>query len=162
MIRYIASAAALLAVAVSLVAAVQASAATEQNFHATFHDVSFQNNCMPPIVFCGSGVIDGFGPAGTVVRVTKNVPIPGTGCADVGGIRWMTLDDGSETLVATFSGIRCALGEGGHASRVDFTWTIDGGASTGMFAGATGDGSGVNTTAGNVQVVSLTGTITLT
>ncbi len=162
MIRHIASAAAVIGVAVALVAAVPASAATAQKFHALFHDVSFQNtSCTPPIVFCGSGVIDGFGRATTVVRVTKNVPIQGTACFDVGGIRSMTLDNGTGTLVATFSGIRCPLGNGGNASTVDFTWTVDGGASTGVFANATGNGSGVNTTAGNVQVVSLTGTITL-
>lgn len=73
----------------------------------------------------------------------------------------MTLDDASGTFVSMFSGIRCPLGGGGNAFRVDFTWTADGGASTGVFAGAAGAGTGVNTTAGNVQVVSLTGTITL-
>ena len=159
MTRYTASAAALLAVAALLVAAVSASAATEQNFHASFHDVSFQDSCVPPIVFCGSGVVDGFGPATTIVRVTHNVPIPGTDCANVAGVRQMILDDDGGTLVATFTGIRCPLGEGGHANTVDFAWTIDGGASTGTFAGSTGGGTGVNTTAGNVQVVSLTGTI---
>ena len=76
MMRSIACAAALVATAVALLVAGPASAATTQNFHATFHDVSFQNSCMPPIVFCGSGVVDGFGLASTVVRVTKNVPIP--------------------------------------------------------------------------------------
>lgn len=161
MIRYIASAAALVGAALALVAAVPASAATSQNFHATFHDVSFQNSCTPPIVFCGSGVINGFGPASTVVRVTKNVPIPGTACADVGGIRWMTLDNGSGTFVTTFTGERCPLGEGGHAFRVEFNWTADTNASSGVFAGASGSGTGVNTTAGNVQVVSLAGTITV-
>ena len=159
--RSIACAAALVATAVALLVAGLASAATTQNFHATFHDVSFQNSCMPPIVFCGSGVVDGFGLASTVVRVTKNVPIPGTSCADVGGIRSMILDDGSGTFVSTFTGRRCPLGNGGNAFRVDFTWTGDGGTSTGVFAGVSGTGTGVNTTAGNVQVVSLTGTITL-
>jgi hypothetical protein len=138
-----------------------AGASTTQAFHATFHDVAFQNSCTPPIVFCGSGVVTGFGPATTVVRVTKNIPIQGTSCTDVAGIRWMTLDDGSGTLVLTFSGSRCPLGEGGNAFRVDFTWAIDGGASTGVFAGAAGAGTGVNTTAGNVQVASLAGTLTL-
>jgi hypothetical protein len=161
MTRFIRSAAALLATVAALLVAGPASAATTQKFHATFHDVAFQNTCSPPIVFCGSGVIDRFGPATTVVRVTKNIPIQGTPCADVGGIRWMTLDDGSGTFVSTFSGIRCPLGDGGNAFRVDFSWAADGGASAGVFAGASGAGTGVNTTAGNVQVVSLSGTITL-
>ena len=147
--------------ALPLTLAVTAATGATQSFQATFHDVSFQNSCSPPVVFCGSGVIDGFGPASTVVRVTKNVPIPGTACADVGGIRWMTLDDGSGTFVSTFTGVRCPLGEGGHAFRIEFNWTADGNASSGVFAGASGSGTGVNTTAGNVQVVSLAGTITV-
>jgi hypothetical protein len=138
-----------------------ASGSTTQGFQATFHDVSFQNSCTPPIVFCGGGVIAGYGPATTIVRVTRNVPISGTACNDVAGIRSMTLDDGSGTFVSTFTGERCPLGDGGHANRVEFDWTADPSASTGVFAGATGTGTGVNTTAGNVQVVSLTGTINL-
>lgn len=133
---------------------------TTQAFQATFHDVSFQNTCSPPIVFCGSGAVAGYGRASTVVRVTRNVPIAGTSCNDVAGIRWITLDDGSGTFVSTFTGERCPLGNGGNAFRVDFDWSADPSASNGLFAGATGAGTGVNTTAGNVQVVTLTGTIT--
>lgn len=160
-IRGLASTTALFVSAVALVAAAPAAAATSQDFHATFHDVSFQSNCTPPIVFCGSGVIDTFGPATTVVRATRNAPIPGTSCADVGGVRQMILDDGRGTLVATFTGIRCPLGEGGHGFQVEFSWTADANASSGVFAGASGSGTGVNTTAGNIQVVSLAGTITV-
>jgi len=137
-----------------------ASASTTQPLQATFHDVTFQNSCTPPIVFCGSGAVAGYGQASTVVRVTRNVPIPGTACNDVAGIRSVSLDDGSGTFVSTFAGKRCPLGDGGKAFRVDFDWDADPSASTGVFAGATGTGTGVNTTAGNVQVVSLTGTIT--
>jgi hypothetical protein len=138
-----------------------AGASTTQAFHATFHDISFQNTCTPPIVFCGSGAIAGYGRASTMVRVTRNVPIPGTPCNDVAGIRSMTLDDGSGIFVSTFTGERCPLGNGGNAFRVNFDWTADPDASTGVFAGATGTGTGVNTTAGNVQVVTLNGTLTL-
>jgi len=142
--------------------AANASASGTETFQATFHDVWFQNpDCSPPIVFCGSGVVAGYGQATTIVRVTRNVPIPGTACTDVAGIRWMTLDDGSGIFVSTFTGVRCPLGEGVHAFRVEFDWTADPNASSGVFAGATGAGTGVNTTAGNVQVVSLTGTINL-
>lgn len=145
----------------ALAVAGTASGSTTRAFHASFHDVSFQNACSPPIVFCGSGAIAGYGRATTVVRVTRNVPIAGTACNDVAGIRWMTLDDGSGVFVSTFTGERCPLGTGGHAFRVDFDWTADPTASTGVFAGATGTGTGVNTTAGNTQVVTLAGTITL-
>jgi hypothetical protein len=136
-----------------------AGAGTPQAFHATFHDVAFQNSCSPPIVFCGSGVVSGYGQATTVVRVTSIVPISGSACMAVAGTREITLEDGTGTLVASFSGVRCPLGEGGHAFRIEFSYTITGG--SGVFAGATGSGTGINTTAGNVQVVSLAGTITL-
>jgi hypothetical protein len=145
--------------ALPLVLAATAGAVTTQPFHGTFHDVAFQNSCSPPIVFCGSGVVSGYGPATTVVRVTSIVPIAGSDCAAVAGTREITLEDGTGTLVSSFSGIRCPLGEGGHAFRIRFDYTITGG--YGVFAGATGSGTGINTTAGNVQVVSVTGTITL-
>jgi hypothetical protein len=145
----------------ALALATTASASTTQTFQATFHDVSFQNSCSPPIVFCGTGVVAGYGQASTMVRVTRNAPIPGTPCSDVAGIRWISLDDASGSFVSTFMGERCPLGDGGNAFRVDFDWTADASLSTGVFEGATGTGTGVNTTAGNVQVVSLTGTITL-
>jgi hypothetical protein len=159
-LRYIVCATTLPVVAVALVVAGPARAMTTEDFHATFHDVAFQNSCTPPIVFCGSGVVAGYGPATTVVRVTRNVPIPGTSCNDVAGIRSISLDDGSGTFVSTFTGRRCPLGNGGHANRVEFDWIADPNASSGVFALTTGTGTGVNTTAGNVQVVSLTGTIT--
>ena len=76
------------------------------------------------------------------------------------GERWITLDDGGGTLVSGFTGIRCPLGDD-HAFRGEFGYTNDPGASTGVFSGATGGGTGVNTTAGDVQVVYLTGTLTL-
>ena len=136
-----------------------AAAATTQAFHATFHDVVFQNSCSPPIVFCGSGVVGGYGKATTVVRVTSIVPIPGSTCMAVAGTRTIVLEDGTGTLVLGFSGVRCPLGEGGHAFRIQFGYTIAAG--SGVFAGATGGGTGVNTTAGNVEVASLSGTITL-
>jgi hypothetical protein len=139
-------------------AAAQASTAT--GFHAVFHDIG-GNGCTPPLVFCGSGEVSGIGAATTVVRVTLNVPIPGTPCNDVAGIRWITLEDGSGTLVSTFSGTRCPLGQDGHAFRVDFGWTDDPDASSGSFAGATGSGTGVNTTADDIQVVTLAGTLTV-
>lgn len=61
----------------------------------------------------------------------------------------------------TFTGERCPLANGGIAFRVDLDWTADPSSSTGVFAGASSSGTGVNTTAGNVQVVSLTGLLTL-
>jgi hypothetical protein len=148
------------ATAVLALAIAGTASGSTQTFQATFHDVGFQNSCSPPIVFCGSGVVTGYGQASIVVRATRNAPIPGSACTDVAGIRWISLDDGTGTFVSTFAGERCPLGDGGAGFRVDFDWTADPDASSGVFAGATGAGTGVNTTAGHVQVVSLTGTIT--
>jgi hypothetical protein len=151
---------AVIGLAVLALAIAGTASASTRTFQATFHDVGFQNTCSPPIVFCGSGVVAGYGQATIVVRAIRNAPIPGSACTDVAGIRWITLQDGSGTFVSTFTGQRCPLGDGGNAFRVDFEWTADPNASGGVFAGATRTGTGVNTTAGNVQVVSLTGTIT--
>ena len=128
-----------------------ASASSTTSSHAHAHLVNSQNSCTPPIVFCGSGTIDGYGRATMVVRATINAPIPGTDCFSVSGLRWITLDDGSGTLASSFTGTRCPLGEGGHAFRIEFNYTIDPAASTGVFAGATGSGTGVNTTAGTCR-----------
>jgi len=46
-------------------------------------------------------------------------------------------------LVTDFTGIRCPLGNGGHAFRVDFDWS----------------GTAVNTTADDMQVMTLSGTL---
>ena len=138
-----------------------AHASSTTSFHAQAHLVDFQNSCTPPIVFCGGGTVAGYGRATMVVRATINAPIPGTDCFTVSGLRWITLDDGSGTLASSFTGTRCPLGEGGHAFRIEFSYTIDAAASSGVFAGATGSGTGGNTTAGHTQVVSLSGTITV-
>ena len=116
---------------------------------------------MPPTVFCGSGNVNGYGRATTVVRATRNAPIPGTACSNGAGVRRTTLDDGSGTLVSSFTGTRCPLGEGGHGFRIEFSYVVDPTLSSWVFAGATGEGTGVNRTAGNVQGVSLSGTLTL-
>jgi hypothetical protein len=149
-----------MAAALTLVSGI-AHASSTTGFHAQAHLVDFQNSCTPPIVFCGSGTVAGYGRATMIVRATINAPIPGTDCFAVSGLRWITLDDGSGSLASSFTGTRCPLAEGGHAFRIKFSYTIDATASSGVFAGATGSGTGGNTTAGHMQVVSLSGTITL-
>ena len=137
----------------------RAPAAPPTTFRATFHDNGSLATCAPGAVFCGRGVLTGFGPATTEVHATSIVPAGD--CLSVSGTRTITLTDGSGSLAMTFSGTRCPLGRGGHAARVLFGWTIVSG--TGAFAGATGSGSGINTTAGarETQVVSMKGTIDL-
>jgi len=80
-------------------------------------------NLAPLAVGACAAEVDGIGAAITVVRVTHDVPIPGAPCNDVAGIRWITLDNGTGTLVSTFGGTRCPLGRGGKAFRVDFDWS---------------------------------------
>jgi hypothetical protein len=136
-----------------------ADASNTTRFQAVFHDI--EDSCTPPVVFCGFGNVNGYGRATTRVIARQTAPVPGTACFCVSGVRSITLEDGSGTLVSTFTGTRCPLGEGGHAFRIEFSYVIDSEASSGVFAGATGSGTGENTTAGNMQVVYLNGTITL-
>ena len=137
-----------------------AQASSTTKFHAVFHD-AFPSSCPPPIVFCGSGTVARYGRATTVVRATHMAPIPGTRCAEVAGMRWITLDDGSGTLVSSFTGTRCAVGRSGHTFKIRFNSVIDPAASTGIFAGANGGGKGSNTTNRNRQMFRLRWTITL-
>ena len=138
-----------------------AHAASTTKFHAVFHD-AFPSSCAPPIVFCGSGSVARYGRATTVVRSTQMpTPIPGTACTRVAGTRSITLDDGSGTLVSSFTGTRCARGRKGHAFTIHFDSVIDPQASSGIFAGATGGGPGRNTTNRNRQMFNLKWRITL-
>ncbi len=137
-----------------------ADAASTAKFHAVFHD-AFPSSCPPPIVFCGRGSVARYGRATTVVRATRMAPIPGTRCAEVAGTRSITLDDGSGTLVSSFTGTRCPRGRKGQAFKIDFDSVIDPQASSGIFAGATGGGPGRNTTNRNRQMFRLKWSITL-
>ena len=137
-----------------------AHAASTTKFHAVFHD-AFPSDCAPPIVFCGSGSVARYGRATTVVRATRMTPIPGTVCADVAGTRSITLDDGSGTLVSSFTGTRCPRGRKGRVFKISFDSVIDPQASSGIFAGATGGGPGRNTTNRNRQMFLLKWSITL-
>ena len=140
---------------------VSAGAADTTKFHAVFHD-AFPSSCAPPTVFCGSGSVARYGRATTVVRSTQiPTPIPGTACANVAGTRSIALDDGSGTLVSSFTGTRCALGRKGHAYKIHFDSVIDGQASSGIFAGASGGGPGYTTSNRNRQTFRLEWDITL-
>lgn len=137
-----------------------AGAADTTKFHAVFHD-TFPSSCAPPTVFCGSGSVARYGSATTVVRAGRPTPIPGTACANVAGTRSITLDDGSGTLVSSFTGTRCPRGRKGHVFKITFDSVIDGQASSGIFAGATGGGPGYTTSNRNRQTYRLKWDITL-
>ncbi len=137
-----------------------AHAASTTKFHAVFHD-AFPSSCAPPIVFCGSGSVARYGSATTVVRASRPTPIPGTACTNVAGTRSITLDDGSGTLVSSFTGTRCPRGRKGHVFKITFDSVIDPEASSGIFAGATGGGPGYTTSNRNRQTYRLKWNITL-
>ena len=138
-----------------------ADAASTTKFHAVFHD-SFPSNCAPPTVFCGSGSVARYGSATTRVQSTQMpTPIPGTACASVAGRRFITLDDGSGTLVSSFTGTRCPRGRKGHVFKITFNSVIDPNASSGIFAGATGGGPGYTTSNRTRQTFRLKWSITL-
>ena len=154
---------ALVALAAATLALVPASAdaANTTQFRAVFHD-AFPSSCAPPTVFCGNGRVARYGRATTIVRTTQMpTPIPGTDCANVAGIRSITLNDGSGTLVSRFTGTRCAHGQKGQAFKIQFTSVIDPEASSGIFKGATGGGLGSNTSKRNRQTYRLKWNITL-
>jgi hypothetical protein len=167
MTRFTASAAVLLATVAALLAAVPASAATTQNFQATFVDIYSQCPTHPPtLVFCGDGTVAGLGQASSTASLTGPlVPIPGTDCVALTAVRTITLA-GGDSLTLTESGTKCPPSEsaGQNAQGDPYTvakmFTIAGG--TGIFAGATGSGTDVNRSAGNSQVSVISGTITLT
>ena len=95
-------------VAALALGAASASAASTTTFQAAFHDNGSLATCAPTAVFCGSGVLVGFGPATTEVHATSI--IPAGDCLIVSGTRAVTLTTGSGSLAMTFSGTRCPAG----------------------------------------------------
>jgi hypothetical protein len=167
MTRFIATAAALLATVAALLAAVPASAATTQNFRATFVDIYSQCPISPPTgpVFCGDGTVAGLGHASSKAFLTGPLmKISGTDCFALTAVRTITLADG-DSLTLSESGTKCPPSDSayknaqGNPYTVAKTFTIAGG--TGIFAGATGSGTDINRSAGNSQVSVISGTITL-
>ena len=124
-----------------------ATASTTQPFHATFVEIGGVTETGS----CGSATISQLG----------HVPhqcVVFNGCGANCELRTITFDDGS-TLVIQES-IVGVISHGNSAGFLEITLTIDGASSTGRFAGATGDGTGVvNLNALGVVIAS--GTITL-
>jgi hypothetical protein len=93
------------------------------------------------VIATGSGTLEGFGPATVTTGVTQDRTVttcgPGSS-ADQTTQRIVTADG---TLILRVSGTRC-LEDGVPVIRGPFL--VDGAASSGIFAGATGDGEVVN------------------
>jgi hypothetical protein len=152
------------------VVAAPASASTTSRFQATFQR-HFGAGVTPlpcDTDICGTGTVAGYGEATNSTTVTSFTRIPGTDCSAVTATATITLSDGS-TLTYEASATRCPVGNSRNApgSAVSYgnpisatgTFTITDG--TGVFAGASGTGTFIDYFAGDVEVVELSGTITL-
>ena len=132
---------------VMLVLGAPATATTTQPFYATFVEVGGVTETGS----CGSATISQLGHVPYQCVVFNGW---GANCE----LRTITFDDAS-TLVIQES-IVGVISHGNSAGFLEITLTIDGASSTGRFAGATGDGTGVvNLNALGVVIAS--GTITL-
>jgi hypothetical protein len=123
----------------------------------------------PAQTFCGPGTLSGFGSGTQLTEFTSFEPIDDTSCADVTIIQTITVSGG--TLVLDESGLFCSPGASdgapaspndyGHPHTIQLTYTVDGAASTGIFAGAAGSGTESVVLAGDVATSNLSGTISL-
>ena len=156
---------ALASAAAALVAAMPATAAGTDRYHATFVEPYGGPNQTPfgcaPGTSCGSANMSGVGHATSVIVFNAC----GLGCH----IRTVTFDDGSTLVIreeaqGTFtspgnSGTHGYIGFGlpGNPQFQEITQTIVGG--TGRFEGATGSGAGTVKVAGGAAIITTSGTL---
>jgi hypothetical protein len=162
----------LLATALLALCAVSTAAAQTVSLEASFHERfgrAVAHPCSPPAFLCGSGAVEGFGPATSTFEILSFTNLdPETACADTIIRYTITLSSGG-TLVLTETGVVCFPGNStfapgasksfGNPFRLTATWTVTGG--TGVFAGASGSGSAETRGAGEAGHATLSGTITL-
>src|SRR5215211_2745050 len=107
----------------------------------------------------GSGTLEGFGSATVTTGVTQDRTVttcgPGSS-VDQAATRIVTADG---TLITRVSGTRCLDSDGTPIIRG--TFVVDGAASSGIFAGASGDGDVVNTIGPTSNNVTLSGKLKL-
>ena len=157
---------ALAVVAVALTAAASANA-VEAPFSAHFKGKQTRNDppC-PGAVFCGSGAVDGYGPASYSIVPTSVGPLVGS-CQSVTGVVNIALADATGTLTFAAAGNVCFPGNSHAASgqlhafgnpfAINATLAVVGG--TGAFAGATGSGSAVLKGAGAATKLTIEGVL---
>jgi hypothetical protein len=107
----------------------------------------------------GSGTLEGFGSASVTTGVTQDrtVTMCGPGSSvDQAATRIVTAGG---TLILRVSGTRCLDANGTPVIRG--TFVVDGAASSGIFAGARGDGDLVNTIGPSSNTVTLSGKLKL-
>ena len=166
------TAAAALAVGVGTVAARSSNDLLRGTFTIQFpkgHPAS--NAPCPADEFCGVGSLVGFGSATITIVDESFEEIEGSECFAVDRSEQIDLIDGSGSLVLESTGTFCRPGGSGdsHAGpmsyggpgRFAFDFTVNGGESSGVFAGATGSGHETMSVAGGVGVWLLSGSIVL-
>ena len=140
-------------------------AATDGNhFEATFTETnaSVTNRIADlgilQLINTGTGTVEGYGPATSVIAVTQDRSVQpcGAGSWTNAGIRRIALEAG--VLVFRTVAYVCQTASG---PRVSESWTVDGPASTGAFAGARGSGEGTVNLSAPVRVTTLSGKLKL-
>lgn len=146
------------------------SALTVQPLHAEFKETFGRAATKPCEHFiCGTGTVQGFGRATSVFDITSFEPIEGTNCADLEGVRVITLVGDGSTLTLEEDGVVCFPGNSffTHGSQVSFgnpasfegTFEVSDG--SGVFRRASGSGTSRFTNAGDSGHATLDGTISL-
>ena len=159
-------------VAVSVAPAAAASGGLKGTFMVLFpkgHPAS--NEPCPPDEFCGVGKLVGHGKATITILDETFDEIPGSACLAVTRVEAVDLIGTDDELILDEEGSFCRPGGSGdshagpnsygHSGLFRLHYEIDGGASSGIFAGATGSGSERFHSAGAVGLWRLSGGLTL-
>jgi hypothetical protein len=130
---------------------------------------SASNAPCDPDAFCGVGQLTGFGKATVTILDETFDEIDGSPCFAVTRVESIDLLDGSGSLVLDSTGTFCRPGGSGDSNagpssyggpgRFDLAYAVDGAASTGVFAAATGTGSEVMKVDGGIGVWQIAGSL---
>lgn len=161
-------------VSVTLVAASQASAATQQftaSVKAEYPGASPEKTCPtdPTLFTCETGHLAGYGQITQVFTFVSGREVDG--CFETtGDVLWTLIDDPTSTFMTREVYVDCAPGASagspgnrlhsfGNPVQGEGTYVISAG--TGVFAGASGSGTLYTRAAGDTIVIRYDGTITL-
>jgi hypothetical protein len=163
---------ALLVAVISVASAAAAPSKLSGNFRVLFpkgHPVS--NAPCPPDEFCGVGSLAGFGRATITILDESFEEIPGSPCLEVHWTLGISPIGQSDQLVLESQGTFCPPGRSadsqagansyGHPGFFQLNFTIDGTASSGIFADASGSGQVRFVSAGGVGLWRVAGELAL-
>jgi len=152
----------------ALLMAIPAAAAAD-SLEASFQEFGGRAIAHPCDAFsCGTGEVEGFGSATSSFEVLSFDFDPVTRCGAVTSQYTITLSSAPGTLVLAESGAACFPGNShfgaeahsyGNPFTLTTSWTVASG--TGLFAGASGSGTGVMKSGGDSAHSVLSGSITL-